>query len=402
MTGLEIITFGCRLNTYESEVIRRQAKRSGLDDAIIFNSCAVTAEASRQTRQAIRKARRARPHARIIVTGCAAQIDPEGFAAMAEVDRVLGNEEKLDAESYRSSDSSRVSVGDIAKAGPTVEPFSDRPAVRGFAERVRAFVQVQQGCDHRCTFCIIPYARGPSRSVPVGAIVDEVRGLVAGGYREIVLTGVDITDYGHDLPGRPSLGQMGRRLLRLVPELGRLRLSSVDPVELDGDLLQLIAEEPRLMPHLHLSLQAGDDMILKRMKRRHSRDDAIDLCERVRKLRPDVVFGADLIAGFPTESEEMFANTLDLVEACGLTYLHVFPYSARPETPAARMPQLPMSVRRERAARLRTSWAECACAIPRFAHRPAGQDSGGAQSHRAVRTLRPSQARRRGALGHDR
>ena len=348
MSGPEIITFGCRLNAYESEVMRGHAEAAGLDNAIIFNTCAVTAEAERQSRQAIRKARRDNPDARIIVTGCAAQLSPERYAGMEEVDRVLGNREKLLAENFLVSDEARVSVDDIMSVRETAGHL-----VAGFALRARAFVQIQQGCDHRCTFCIIPFARGPSRSVPIGAIVEEVRALVASGCGEIVLSGVDITDYGADLPGKPTLGQMMRRLLALVPELPRLRLSSIDAVEIDDDLLALIGEEPRLMPHFHLSLQAGDDMILKRMRRRHSRRDAIEFCETVRARRPDAVFGADLIAGFPTETEPMFANTLALIDDCGLTYLHVFPYSERPGTPAARMPQLPKAVRRERAARLR-------------------------------------------------
>ncbi len=352
MSAPRILTFGCRLNAYESEVMRGHAEAAGLDDAIIVNTCAVTGEAERQARQAIRKARRENPQAQIIVTGCAAQIDPEGYAAMAEVDRVLGNEEKLQAESFLDPDAPRVAVNDIMAVTATAPQLVD-----GFAERTRAFVQVQQGCDHRCTFCIIPYGRGNSRSVPLGEVVRQVRALVAQGYAEVVLTGVDITSYGGDLPGRPALGQMLRRLLAQVPELQRLRLSSLDAIELDPDLRRLIAEEPRLMPHLHLSLQAGDDMILKRMKRRHSRAEAVALCAELKRLRPGIVFGADLIAGFPTETEAMFENTLRLVEDCGLTWLHVFPYSARKGTPAARMPQLPMAVRKERAARLRAAGA---------------------------------------------
>ncbi len=348
MSGPEIITFGCRLNAYESEVMRGHAVAAGLDNAIIFNTCAVTAEAERQSRQAIRKARRDRPDARIIVTGCAAQLSPGRYAEMEEVDQVLGNREKLLAEYFLDSNEARISVDDIMSVRETAGHL-----VTGFAKRARAFVQIQQGCDHRCTFCIIPFARGPSRSVPIGVIVDEVRALVASGCGEVVLTGVDITDYGAGLPGEPTLGQMMRRLLALVPELPRLRLSSVDPAEIDDDLMDLMAEEARLMPHFHLSLQAGDDIILKRMKRRHSRRDAIQFCEDVRARRPDAVFGADLIAGFPTETDDMFANTLDLIDDCGLTYLHVFPYSVRPGTPASRMPQIPKAVRRERAARLR-------------------------------------------------
>jgi threonylcarbamoyladenosine tRNA methylthiotransferase MtaB len=347
-----IITFGCRLNAYESEVMRGHARDQGLSDAVIVNTCAVTKEAERQARQAIRRARRDHPQARIIVTGCAAQIDPAAYAAMAEVDQVVGNEEKLKARTFAPGDHPRVAVNDIMSVRETAGHL-----IHGFEGRTRAFVQVQQGCDHRCTFCIIPYGRGNSRSVPVGEVVAQVRALVAAGTAEVVLTGVDITDYGKDLPGRPSLGQLARRILTLVPELPRLRLSSVDPREIDSDVLRLLAEEPRLMPHLHLSLQAGDDLILKRMKRRHLRADAVALCRRVRMLRPDVVFGADLIAGFPTESDAMFERTLALVDDCGLTYLHVFPYSPRPGTPAARMPQVPAAVRKMRAAQLRASGA---------------------------------------------
>jgi threonylcarbamoyladenosine tRNA methylthiotransferase MtaB len=353
MTEPQILTFGCRLNAFESEVMRGHAAGVGLPDAIIVNTCAVTAEAERQARKAIRKARREHPDARIIVTGCAAQIDPAGYAAMPEVDHVLGNAEKLQAESFQrfaAGDGARIVVDDIMAVRATAGHL-----VTGFGGRPRAFVQVQQGCDHRCTFCIIPYGRGPSRSVPIGEIVQQVRTLVEDGTREVVLTGVDITAYGGDLPGRPTLGQMARRLLAQVPALQRLRLSSLDPVEVDADLLQLIGAEPRLMPHLHLSLQSGNDLILKRMKRRHGRRDAIDLCARLRAARPDIVFGADLIAGFPTETEAMFADTLRLVEECGLTFLHVFPYSARRGTPAARMPQLPGAARKERAARLRAA-----------------------------------------------
>jgi threonylcarbamoyladenosine tRNA methylthiotransferase MtaB len=353
MTDPQILTFGCRLNAFESEVMRGHAAGAGLADAIIVNTCAVTAEAERQARQAIRKARREHPEARIIVTGCAAQIDPTGYAAMPEVDHVLGNAEKLRSESFRrfaAGDGARIVVDDIMAVRETAGHLA-----AGFGGRPRAFVQVQQGCDHRCTFCIIPYGRGPSRSVPIGEIVQQVRTLVEDGTREVVLTGVDLTAYGGDLPGRPTLGQMARRLLAQVPALQRLRLSSLDPVEVDADLLQLIGAERRLMPHLHLSVQSGNDLILKRMKRRHGRRDVIDLCARLRKARPDIVFGADFIAGFPTETEAMFADTLRLVEECGLTFLHVFPYSARRGTPAARMPQLPGAVRKERAARLRAA-----------------------------------------------
>ena len=350
--GPEILTFGCRLNAYESEVIRRHASNAGLRDAVIVNTCAVTAEAERQARQAIRKARREHPDSQIIVTGCAAQINPERYAAMTEVNRVVGNEAKLQPETFGSSEHPRVQVNDIMAVRETAAHLID-----GFETRTRAFVQVQQGCDHRCTFCVIPYGRGNSRSVPIGDVVQQVRLLVERGVKEVVLTGVDVTSYGADLPGQPTLGQMMRRLLAQVPSLPRLRVSSIDAVEIDADFLRLIAEEPRLMPHLHLSLQAGDDLILKRMKRRHSRAQAVSLCDEIRALRPDVVFGADLIAGFPTESDEMFANSLRLIEDCGLTYLHVFPYSARPETPAARMPQVPKAVRKARAAALREAGA---------------------------------------------
>jgi threonylcarbamoyladenosine tRNA methylthiotransferase MtaB len=355
MTG-RVLNFGCRLNTVEGEVIRGHLAAAGAD-TIVVNTCAVTAEAERQARQAIRRLRRENPEARIVVTGCAAQIRPESWAGMAEVDRVVGNQEKLEPATW-ASDGPRVAVADIMVARETAGHL-----VTEFAGRARAFVQVQQGCDHRCTFCIIPFGRGPSRSVPMGEIVRQVRALVEAGYREVVLTGVDITAYGPDLPGRPSLGQMAQRLLALVPELPRLRLSSLDPVEIDDDLWRLIAEEPRLMPHLHLSVQAGDDLILKRMKRRHLRADVIRLAERARRLRPDMAFGADLIAGFPTETEAMAANTRALVEEAGLTFLHVFPFSAREGTPATRMPQLPASLIRERAARLRDLGARAARAF---------------------------------------
>ena len=358
MTAPRIITLGCRLNAYETEIMRGHARHAGVTDTIIINTCAVTAEAERQARQAIRRARRENPSARIVVTGCAAQIDPGTFAAMAEVDLVMGNEEKLDPDSFRrladgtggTGGGCEIRVNDIMSVRETAPHM-----ITGFEGRARAFVQVQQGCDHRCTFCIIPFGRGPSRSVPLGVIVQQVRTLTEGGFREVVLTGVDITDYGTDLPGRLTLGAMARRLLAQVPELERLRLSSLDPVEVDAELFGLIEREPRLLPYFHLGLQSGDDVILKRMKRRHSHGDAIAFCRRVRALRPDAVFGADLIAGFPTETEAMFDRTLDLVAACGLTYLHVFPYSERPGTAAARMPPVPVAVRRERAARLRAA-----------------------------------------------
>ena len=354
MAEPRVLTFGCRLNAFESEVMRGHAAAAGLADAVIVNTCAVTAEAERQARQAIRKARREHPGARIVVTGCAAQIGPDAFAAMPEVDHVLGNAEKLNADSFRrlAGGAPRVLVDDIMAVRETAGHL-----IAGFAGRARAFVRVQQGCDHRCTFCIIPYGRGPSRSVPVEQVVAEVRALVETGTAEAVLTGVDLTAYGADLPGRPGLGALVRRLLDEVPGLPRLRLSSLDPVEVDDELLRLVGDKARLMPHLHLSLQAGDDLILKRMKRRHSRADAVALCARLRRVRPDIVFGADLIAGFPTESEAMFERSLGLIEDCGLAFLHVFPYSARAGTPAARMPQLAPGLRRERAARLRAAGA---------------------------------------------
>jgi len=352
VAGLEILTFGCRLNAFESEVIRGHAAAAGLADAVIVNTCAVTQEAERQARQAIRRARRLRPQARIIVTGCAAQLDPARFAAMSEVDRVLGNAEKLEPASYRAA-APRLAVGNVMALRKTAAHL-----VEGFASRVRGFIEVQQGCDHRCTFCIIPYARGNSRSVPLGEIVRQARALTASGLRELVLTGVDLTSFGADLPGAPGLGQLCRRLLALVPELERLRLSSLDPAEIDAELWRLIAEEPRLLPHLHLSIQAGDDLILKRMKRRHSRAQALATCRRARALRPGIALGADLIAGFPTEDEARFARSLDFVGEAGLDYLHVFPFSPRPGTPAARMPQLPRTLVRERAARLRAAGAD--------------------------------------------
>ncbi|MEC7575391.1 MAG: tRNA (N(6)-L-threonylcarbamoyladenosine(37)-C(2))-methylthiotransferase MtaB, partial [Pseudomonadota bacterium] len=342
----QIVTFGCRINAYESEVIRGALSESGVEDMVVVNTCSVTKEAERQARQAIRRARRDNPAAEIVVTGCAAQIDPGAYAAMPEVDRVLGNIEKLEAKSYAYA--APVLVNDIMSVRETAGHL-----LQGFEDRARAFVQVQQGCDHRCTFCIIPYGRGNSRSVPIGEIVTQVRQLVEKGYAEAVLSGVDISSYGGDLPGQPSLGQMIRRLLAQVPELQRLRISSIDCIEIDDDLKRLIADEERLMPHLHLSLQSGDDMILKRMKRRHSRREAIDLCKELRMLRPDIVFGADLIAGFPTETEAMSQNSLALIEDCGLTWLHVFPYSERDGTPAAKMPPVDRAVRKARAARLR-------------------------------------------------
>ena len=349
--GPLIVTFGCRLNAYESEAIK--ARTAGLENTVVVNTCAVTAEAVRQSRQQIRKIRRERPGARIIVTGCAAQTDPDSYAKMPEVDFVLGNADKLDPAAYALGVNERVRVGDIMSVKETAAQF-----VESFEGRSRAFLQVQNGCDHRCTFCIIPFGRGNSRSVGMGSVVEEARRLAANGYGEIVLTGVDLTSYGQDLPGNPSLGTLVRKILKLVPELKRLRISSIDSIEADDALMAAIAEEERLMPHFHLSAQSGDDMILKRMKRRHSRADTIRFCDDVRRLRPDAAFGADLIAGFPTETEEMFDNTLRLVDDAGLTMLHVFPFSARPGTPAARMPQLPRAIARERAARLRAKGAE--------------------------------------------
>lgn len=361
MSETQIINFGCRLNQYEAELMRNRARDAGLENAIIINSCAVTAEATRQARQAVRKARRENAGARIIVTGCAAQIEPQRFAGMPEVDLVLGNMEKLNAASYATpqgrndfgaGDSEKVRVNDIMSVRETAGHL-----IEGLEGRARAFVQIQTGCDHRCTFCIIPYGRGNSRSVPAGEVVEQVRRLAANGYLEVVLTGVDITSYGGDLPGRATLGRLVAQILKHVPELARLRLSSLDVVELDEALFEAIGAEKRLMPHLHLSLQSGDDMILKRMKRRHLRDDAIALCERLRNARPDLVLGADLIAGFPTETDAMFENSLRLIADCGLTYLHVFPYSARAGTPAAHMPQVPGAVRKARAGLLREAGA---------------------------------------------
>jgi len=358
--SVDIVTFGCRLNAAESEVIRREAERAGFTDTVVVNSCAVTAEAVRQARQSIRALRRQRPRAKIVVTGCAAQTEPQTFAAMPEADRVLGNAEKLTASGWaqaraafdRGSGAPKATVSDImAMRQPAAH------LVEAFAGKTRAFVQVQNGCDHRCTFCVIPFGRGNSRSVPVDDVVDNVRRLAAKGYSEAVLTGVDITSYGADLAGTPKLGALVKQILKAVPELKRLRLSSIDSVEADRNLIDAFAGDARLMPHLHLSLQSGDDVILKRMKRRHLRADAIAFCDTVRRLRPDTVFGADLIAGFPTETEAMFERSLDLVAECGLTQLHVFPFSPRPGTPAARMPQLPHEVVKYRARRLREAGA---------------------------------------------
>jgi threonylcarbamoyladenosine tRNA methylthiotransferase MtaB len=351
--AVETLTFGCRLNAYESEVMKAEAEKAGLDDAIIVNTCAVTAEAVRQAKQAIRRARRDNPDARIIVTGCAAQTEARSFGDMTEVDLVIGNNDKLRAESYQpvvfgTPLNDKVQVNDIMSVRETASHLID-----GLDGRTRAFVQVQNGCDHRCTFCIIPFGRGPSRSVPMGLVVDQIKTLVGNGYREVVLTGVDITSYGPDLPGAPTLGKLVQQILRHVPDLPRLRISSIDSIEADDAFYDAIASDRRLMPHLHLSLQSGDDMVLKRMKRRHSRAEAFGVVDKLRTLRPDMVFGADIIAGFPTETDEMFDNTLAFVEQAGLTYLHVFPYSPRPGTPAARMPQVDRTVAKHRATRLR-------------------------------------------------
>ena len=358
--GIDVVTFGCRLNTYESEVMRREAQAAGLGElqggAVIINTCAVTGEAVRQAKQSIRKARREHPDAKIIVTGCAAQTAPQDFFAMDEVDLVLGNEEKLHSHNYRAlpdfgvNDFEKARVNDIFSVRETASHMVD--AIEG---RARAFVQVQNGCDHRCTFCIIPYGRGNSRSVPIGGVVEQVKRLAGNGYAEVVLTGVDMTSFGADLPGAPKLGRLVKTILKQVPDIKRLRLSSIDSIEVDEDLMEAIASERRLMPHLHLSLQAGDDMILKRMKRRHLRDDSIRFCAEIRKIRPEIVFGADIIAGFPTETDEMFENSIRIVEECGLTHLHVFPFSPREGTPAARMPQVRREVVKSRAARLRAA-----------------------------------------------
>jgi threonylcarbamoyladenosine tRNA methylthiotransferase MtaB len=355
----EVITLGCRLNTFESEAMRKAASVAGHDNLVIVNTCAVTGEAVRQARQAIRRLRRERPEARIVVTGCAAQTEPETFAAMEEVHQVIGNDVKLNPETWADlvrpagfglAASERIIVNDIMSVRETAGHLID-----GIEGRSRAFVQVQNGCDHRCTFCIIPFGRGNSRSVPMGEVVAQIARLVEAGYREVVLTGVDLTSYGVDLPGAPKLGTLVQAILKHVPLLDRLRISSIDSIEADENLVGLLKSESRLMPHLHLSLQAGDNLILKRMKRRHAREDAIRFCADLRAARPDFVFGADLIAGFPTETEAMFENTLRLVEECGLTFLHVFPYSPRPGTPAARMPQVARAAIKDRAARLRAA-----------------------------------------------
>ena len=351
--AVETLTFGCRLNVYEAQVMKAEAEKAGLDNAIIINTCAVTAEAVKQAKQAVRKARRDNPEARIIVTGCAAQTEGRTFGDMPEVDLVIGNADKMKAESYNPVVfglplNDKVQVNDIMSVRETAGHL-----IEGMDGRTRAFVQVQNGCDHRCTFCIIPFGRGPSRSVPMGVVVEQIKKLAGNGYREVVLTGVDITSYGPDLPGTPTLGKLTQSILRHVPDLPRLRISSIDSIEADEALYDVVASDRRLMPHLHLSLQSGDDMILKRMKRRHSRDDALSIVAKLRSLRPDMVFGADIIAGFPTEDDAMFENTRRIVSEADLTYLHVFPYSPREGTPAARMPQVNGKLARRRAALLR-------------------------------------------------
>ena len=356
--AVDLVTFGCRLNVVESEAMKQAALEAGHDNLVIVNSCAVTAEAVRQARQTIRRLKRERPDTRIVVTGCAAQIEPEKFASLTEVSTIIGNAEKTKSATWaalakNSAGEARIQVSDIMAVTQTARQVPDR-----FEGHTRAFVEVQNGCDHRCTFCVIPFGRGNSRSTPVGQVTDQIARLVDQGYAEAVLTGVDLTSYGPDLPGAPRLGTLVKAILRDVPGLRRLRLSSIDSVEADDELLDAIATDKRLMPHLHLSLQAGDDLILKRMKRRHLRDDAIRFCETVRGLRPDIAFGADIIAGFPTETEEMFQRSIELVDACGLSSLHVFPYSARPGTPAAKMPPVPADQIKDRARRLREKGAE--------------------------------------------
>ena len=362
--SVEVVTFGCRLNAFESDAVRLEAKRAGLVDTIVINSCAVTNEAVAQARQSIRRLKRERPSARIVVTGCAAQTQAQMFADMAEVDRVVGNDDKMRSEAWLNARTALDGARNVDAATSNKIAVSDIMAVRQMAPPrldalqkglPRAFVQVQNGCDHRCTFCIIPFGRGNSRSVPIESAITQVRALVERGHPEIVLTGVDLTSYGADLEGSPKLGQLIKQILREVPELKRLRISSVDSIEVDRDFLDVIATDERLMPHLHLSLQSGDDLILKRMKRRHSRQLAVDFCDEVRRLRPDIAFGADIIAGFPTETEAMFSRSLDLVDECGLSFLHVFPYSPRPGTPASRMPQVDGGLIRERAGRLRAA-----------------------------------------------
>lgn len=344
---VEVVTFGCRLNAYESQVIKQNAANEKLKNVIVFNTCAVTAEATRQAKQAIRKARKNNPDSKIIVTGCAVQYSPEEFTDMPEIDQVLGNEEKLNPASYRF-DAPKIMVNDIMSVQSTAGHM-----VTAYHEQTRAFLQIQNGCNHRCTFCMIPLARGNSRSVPIGEISSNIAYLIAKGYQEIVFTGVDITEYGSDLPGTPTLAQMIKRILNLNPQLRRLRLSSIDVAEVDDELFELMAYESRLMPHYHISLQAGDNMILKRMKRRHTREQVVSFCHKLRKIRGDVSYGADIIAGFPTETDEMFENTKNLIREAGLQFLHIFPYSERSGTPAARMPQVEKQVRKARAKILR-------------------------------------------------
>ena len=350
----KLSTLGCRLNAYETEAMRELATSSGLSDVVIINTCAVTAEAVRKSKQEVRKLRKENPSAKVIVTGCAAQIDPNGFANMAEVDLVIGNSEKMQQKTWaqlsnnETFETEKIKVDDIMSVNETAGHLID-----GFGSRSRAYVQVQNGCDHRCTFCIIPYGRGNSRSVPAGVIVDQIKRLVDKGFNEVVLTGVDLTSWGADLPSAPKLGDLVMRILKLVPDLSRLRISSIDSIEVDENLMQAIATEKRLMPHLHLSLQHGDDLILKRMKRRHLRKDAIAFCEEARKVRPEITFGADIIAGFPTETEEHFKNSVNLIKECELTWLHIFPYSPREGTPAAKMPQVNGNQIKKRASILR-------------------------------------------------
>ena len=370
MTQPKVVTLGCRLNAFESEVIREHAVAAGMTDTVFVNTCTVTAEAERQARQTIRKLKRENPDARIVVTGCAAQLGAEKFAAMPEVDRVIGNIEKMKAESF-TANGEAVRVSDIMTIRETAGHLIDTPLISDFGDRTRAFVQIQQGCDHRCTFCIIPFARGPNRSVEPNRIVEQVRLLAERGFAEVVLTGVDICSYGDDTANGARLGDVAAQILSEVPEIKRLRLSSLDPAAMDETLFDLLAKEDRLMPHLHLSLQAADDMVLKRMKRRHTVADAHQLVERARSLRPDVVFGADLIAGFPTETNDMFENTLRAVDELGLTFLHVFPYSARSDTPAAKMPQVAGDLRKERAARIRAAGE---IALARYLQTQVGRD----------------------------